>query len=77
MYEVLDDELVLLNPIDSTYYRLNRVGCRFWKLLEGSAGDVVARMLEEFDVERETLIEDLARLAEELADVGLIVVLDS
>jgi hypothetical protein len=68
------DETVILDLESGTYYGLDPVGARMWQLLgEGkSLGEVCEIMLEEYDVARERLEEDLLKLAEELANNGLV-----
>ena len=68
------DETVILNLESGTYYGLDPVGARMWQLLgEGkSLGEVCEIMLEEYDVARERLEADLLKLAEELANNGLV-----
>ena len=76
--EVMDrsvgDETVILDLESGTYYGLDPVGARMWKLLaEGKTlGEVCDTLLEEYDVERERLEEDILNLAGELAEKGLI-----
>lgn len=69
------DETVILNLESGTYYGLDPVGTRMWQLLgEGkSLGEVCDVMLEEYDVAREQLEQDLLKLAGELAEHRLIV----
>ena len=68
------DETVILNLASGTYYGLDPVGARMWRLLgEGkSLGEVCEILLEEYDVARERLEADLLKLAEELANNGLV-----
>ena len=68
------NETVILNLESGTYYGLDPVGARMWQLLgEGkSLGEVCEIMLEEYDVARERLEQDLLNLAGELAGKGLI-----
>ncbi len=71
----MGDETVILNLESGTYYGLDPVGAPMWQLLgEGkSLGEVCEIMLEEYDVPRERLEEDLLKLAGELAKNRLIV----
>lgn len=75
-YEELDGDVVLLNSQSSTYFRLNRVGSRFWNLLR--SGDNGANVLQtlrvEFAVDEATLVSDLEALVEDLIAHGLLVV---
>ena len=57
-------ETVLLNPESGKYYGLNKVGCAFWEKVDGkkTVAEIATLLLEEFDVEKETLIKDLEEL---------------
>lgn len=68
------DETVILDLESGTYYGLDPVGARMWELLaEGKTlGEVCDALLEEYDVERQRLEEDILNLAGELAEKGLI-----
>ena len=69
------DETVILDLESGTYFGLDPVGARMWALMgEGKTlGEVCDVMLEEYDVTRQRLEEDLLNLAGELAERGLIV----
>lgn len=69
------DELVLLDVERGVYYGLHEVSARIWQLLGAgeSVGTTMERLLEEYDVERETLEQDVARLIGELREAGLVV----
>jgi len=69
------DETVILDLESGTYFGLDPVGARMWALMgEGKTlGEVCDVMLEEYDVTRQRLEEDLLNLAGELAEKGLIV----
>jgi hypothetical protein len=56
------------------YYRLDAVGSRMWELLceHGDIEATHARILEEYDVDSDTLWEDLDGLLSQFADAGLI-----
>jgi hypothetical protein len=58
----LEGESVLLNVLEGLYFGLDEVGTMIWKLVsEGLAADqIVARLLEEFEVAPEQLEGDVA-----------------
>ena len=60
--------------VGGTYFGLDPVGARIWELMgEGKTlSEVCGQMLEEYEVSREELEGDTLRLAQELADQGLI-----
>lgn len=70
----LDEETVILDIASGTYFGLDPVGTRIWTLLsEGKAlGETCDAMLDEFEVERERLEQDMADLLEQLVGRGLI-----
>ncbi|MND05317.1 Coenzyme PQQ synthesis protein D [compost metagenome] len=65
----------MLDLQSGTYFGLDAAGCRIWELLsEGmTLAQVCEAMTQEFDVSRDEIERDVARLAEELAARGLIV----
>ena len=74
----LEGESVLLNLKSERYYGLDEVGTRFLTLLDSSesiehAFDV---LLAEYDVEAETLRNDLTTLLLNLCDQGLVEISD-
>ncbi|MGM0652836.1 MAG: PqqD family protein [Bacillota bacterium] len=64
----LEGEAVLLNPHSGKYYGLNEVGCSFWEKVDGKSSleSIVELLLEEYDVDRGTLEQDLEELVQEL-----------
>ncbi|HEY5973445.1 MAG TPA: GeoRSP system PqqD family peptide chaperone [Geobacteraceae bacterium] len=58
---------------DGTMVSLNILGAEVWKLCDGREdGAIVETLLEQFDVERQTLSSDVAAFLAELADKGFI-----
>ena len=72
----LGDERVLLNARTGTYYGLDDVGSRIWELLDEprTVAGLRDRLLEEYDVDRETCAEHVEELLAELLEAGLIAV---
>jgi len=72
----LGREAVLLDATSGSYFGLDEVGTRIWRLL--AAGEtlpaIVAALAGEYDVDEERLAADLQRLVDELAASGLVVV---
>ena len=70
----VDEETVMLDLADGTYFGLDPVGTRIWDLLgEGKTlAEVCNVMVAEFEVSRENIEHDVMSLAEELAGRGLI-----
>ena len=67
-------EMVLLNPLSGKYYGLNKVGCAFWEKIDGkrSLSEIVSLLLEDFNVEKERLIQDIEDLIKTLTENKLI-----
>jgi hypothetical protein len=75
----LNQESVLLNLKSETYFGLGDVGTRFWELLSSSdsiqnAYDV---LLAEYDVDPQTLRNDMTELVEGLLQKGLLEIADA
>ena len=71
-------EAVILDLDTQRYYTLDETGTRMWQLLaeHGEPARVVEAMLAEYDVEREVVERDLAKLVAELMEEGLLVAED-
>jgi hypothetical protein len=74
----LEDELVLLAPRTGMYYGLDEVGRAIWKQIEEMQpiDSVRDRVLDQYDVAPERLAADLDEFLRDLADEGLIVLID-
>jgi hypothetical protein len=75
MAREVGDEAVILNLNTGTYFGLDPVGARMWRLLsEGkSLAEVCTRLTDEFDVGIDVVDADLRRLVDELLDRGLLI----
>jgi hypothetical protein len=64
----LDGEVVLLNPNSGKYFGMNEVGCSFWEKVDDKRRleEIVDLLLEEYNVDRETLEKDISELAASL-----------
>jgi len=73
-YEFIQDEAVALNLRTGLYYRLNAVAASALDGLAGGAGvdDLIARLVQDFDVEPAILRRDLGEFLSELEKYGLI-----
>lgn len=74
VFEVLQDETVLLNLTTGEYYTLNRTGTRAWQLIEehGDLGAVGRAMSDEFTAASDRVESDLDRLIGDLVERGLV-----
>ena len=77
----LDNETVLLNLDTGIYFGLDPVGANIWRLIvqHGSLARVLEAMLEEYEVEPQTLERDLLELCGRLCmnDLGEVISGDS
>jgi hypothetical protein len=74
----VDDEAIIMNLHDGIYYGLNPVGARVWNLLQEprTIEQLQAILLEEYEVEPEICREQVLALLEDLANSGLVEILD-
>jgi hypothetical protein len=74
VFTELEQEAVILNLTDGTYYGLDAVGAYVWKLIQTptTLRDLHAAVLDRYDVETERCAQDLASLFEHMSDAGLI-----
>jgi hypothetical protein len=70
----LGDEAILLDLETETYFGLNAIGSRFWKLVTTAPTirDALDAMLEEYDVAPDELERDLRALIDDLVGRGLL-----
>jgi hypothetical protein len=70
----LEDEVVLVHLRTNRIYTLNETGARLWELLkEGrDRAEIEEQLLQEFEVEREQLLEEVERLLSHLTREGLV-----
>ena len=70
----LSGETVLLNLESGVYYGLDTVGTRVWQLLmQGRTIDAICEtMIDEYDVARDVLRDDVLRLVGELRERGIV-----
>ena len=68
MFRNLNDEAVLLDLKNGTYFGLNDVGARAWELIleHGRLSRVLDLLLHEFDADRQAVERDLLSLASQL-----------
>lgn len=78
MFRELEGESVLLNIDTETYFGLDDVGTRFWIVLKDSDSiqDAYEILLDEYEVDPDSLREDLEELLAQLVEKGLLVLHD-
>lgn len=74
MIRELEGESVILDLDSESYFGLDRVGTRMWQLVTESPSIQSAYevLIDEYDVEPDTLRDDLVELLETLRERGLI-----
>ena len=74
LFQEVSGETVLLDLASENYFGLDEIGTRIWGLLQSgsSIGETLDTLLEEYEVERETLEKDVGELLEKLVEAGLI-----
>jgi hypothetical protein len=74
----LGSEVVMLNLRDATYYGLDEVGAEVWKLIQRpiTLGDVVASLVNAYDVDPQRCRSDIINLLAVLRERGLVEVRD-
>ena len=74
LFQEVSGEMVLLDLASESYFGLDEIGARIWGLLESgtSVGDTLDVLMDEYEVERETLETDVGELLGKLVEAGLI-----
>jgi hypothetical protein len=74
IYCNLNEESVILNLSDGTYYGLDEIGTRIWGLIQEPRGvsEIINLLLEEYNVERDRCEHDVLALLCDLGSKGLI-----
>lgn len=72
---VVGDETVILHLGNGTYYGLDRVGTRIWRLLKGQTAmvDICQALAIEYQVELSVIQEDARRFLADLEAQGILV----
>lgn len=73
--EEIDGEVVVLDLAGDKYFSLNQVGVVIWQALENGGAtleEILARMLEEFEVDEEIAREDAILFLHSLREANLL-----
>ena len=70
----VNGETVLLNLEGEAYFALNEVGTHIWQLLQSghTLADIMDTLSGQYDVSRQQLENDVAKLLDELIEAGLV-----
>ena len=74
----LDEEAAILDMKTGVYYGLDPVGARIWELIQQpqTVAEVVAQLLDEYDVDAEQCTQDVIMLLSQLHERELIEIKD-
>lgn len=74
---VLDEEIALMNTENGRYYSLDPVGTRIWAIMaeQITIKDIVAILLQEYEVTPEICGNDVIDLVKQLNEQGLVNIL--
>jgi hypothetical protein len=72
----MDGEVVMLSIQRGEYFGLDKIGSRIWDIIENSISisDIKNILLQEYEVDEETCLNDLIEFLEDLQNKGLILV---
>ena len=75
----LGGESVILSMSSGKYYGLNRVSQDIWSAIQApkSLDNIVAELLEKYEIDRETCVKEVAAVLKSLADEGLVEIVES
>ena len=74
VFTELDDQVVMLDTRSGKYLELDSIGSRIWMMLEGEPSMIKLRdaLIDEFDVDEETCLSDLAEFVSRLIELELV-----
>lgn len=78
LFQEIEGEAVLLNLKNEQYFGLNEIGTRLWHLLAENeeTANLLTHLQSEYEVDEETLKNDLSVLINDLKTQGLVTVED-
>ena len=79
LFQILDDEAVLLHLASERYFGLNSVGSQVWQLIQDGhdQDSCIALIVDKYDAPEETVRRDVILLIDQLAERGLVTVVAS
>jgi hypothetical protein len=74
VFRIIGNEVVIQKVGTGDCFNLDKIGTRMWQLISDhrSREDVIAALLDEYDVDEEQLCHDLDALIEQLIAKGLL-----
>ncbi|MFZ4510396.1 MAG: PqqD family protein [Candidatus Nanopelagicales bacterium] len=70
----VDDQVVLLSPLDFSYHALDPVGARIWSLLETplTFGDLITELIASYSIDPDTCRADVTPFVERMSEIGVL-----
>ena len=70
----VDDQVVLLSPLDFSYHALDPIGARIWMLLDTpqSVNELVIQLVDTFAVDEQTCRADVAPFIARMTEIGVV-----
>ncbi len=74
IWRVIEGEVVILTPKNSTLHVLNEAGTRIWELIDEPIGveELVSKIISEYEVDEETVKNDMLGFLSSLAEIGVL-----
>ncbi len=74
IWRVIEGEVVILTPKNSTIHVLNEVGTRIWELIDEPIGveELVSKIISEYEVDEETVKNDMLGFLSSLAEIEVL-----
>lgn len=75
---IIDGEAVVVTPQDSVFHTLNPVATQIWQWIDGKTrvSDIVERLYQEFDVERDVVEKDCLDFVNEAVRQNMVIASD-
>lgn len=69
-WQEIEGSILLLQPSEKFAHELNEVGAFVWKAIDGktTVGQIIDRVIDEFEVERKEIEEDIDLFLSDLRD---------
>lgn len=73
-WQVLDEDTIVISPIDQMTFEFSGVGTFVWRMLDGelSGYEIIEKICDEYEVEKAIAQQDFLDFTQELATQGLL-----
>lgn len=74
LYNIIDEEVVILSIDNEEYYHLNITASKIWNLLKVqlSYNELASQLVKEFDIDLNTCIDEIEQYIIELVELNII-----